>query len=144
MGIMEVQAQVCGVYKELAERSIERDCRLRAECCQFHLTGRTPMLTRGEAMVLAAAWRASGRKKPPEPDPAGACPLLDRMGRCLLYEARPFGCRTHFCRAAGGPYPRKDVLDLIRQLEDIDHKLGGDGPHAIGEALTSALAGWSG
>lgn len=26
-----------------------------------------------------------------------ACPYLDRMGVCTIYEHRPLGCRSHFC-----------------------------------------------
>jgi hypothetical protein len=31
------------------------------------------------------------------------------------------------------------VLDLIRRLEDLDHRLGGDGPHKIEDAINAAL-----
>src|SRR5438477_12752317 len=134
-------AAVRAVYADLASRPVERDCIRRTECCQFKLTGRTPMLTKGEALVAATALRAAGRTKLPEPIDAatGACPLLDKMGRCLIYEARPFGCRTHFCAAAGGPYTRREVLDLIRRLEAVDESLGGTGPLSLTTALTSAL-----
>ena len=119
------------IYRELAARPIERNCIARTECCQFRLTGRTPFLTKGEALVAAKALRVSGRKQLPE-SPDGACPLLNRTtGRCLIYEGRPFGCRTHFCAAAGGPYARQEVVDLIHRLEDIDRALGGDGAMAL-------------
>ena len=62
-------------------------------------------------------------------------------GNCMIYESRPFGCRTHFCAAAGGPYTRSEVLDLIRLLEDLDHRLGGDGVHRIEDAVGNALEG---
>lgn len=132
-------AKVRQVYAELAERPIERSCMRANECCQFRLTGLTPYLTRGEALVAAKGLRASGRK-----DLAaavdGACPLLDRVaGKCLIYADRPFGCRTHFCAAAGGPYARREVADLIQRLETIDAELGGTGastlPHAVAEAV---------
>ena len=131
-------AEVQAVYRELAARPIERNCTMLTECCQFHLTGRTPMLTKGEAAVAAAGVRASGRKKLPERTD-GACPLLGRRGRCMIYAHRPFGCRTHFCAAAGGPYPRKDVADLIRRLEVVDERLRGDGPRPIQGAVADAL-----
>jgi hypothetical protein len=60
-------------------------------------------------------------------------------GCCLIYADRPFGCRTHFCDAAGGPYPRKLVVDLIRRLEDVDRQLKGDGPRKIQAALADTL-----
>jgi hypothetical protein len=51
----EALAEVRAIYRELENRPIERACARRTECCQFKLTGRTPMLTRGEAMVAAGA-----------------------------------------------------------------------------------------
>lgn len=132
--------EVRAVYAELARRPVTRDCVARTECCQFRLTGLTPQLTKGEALVAAKGFRATGRKELPEADD-GACPLLKRAtGRCLIYAERPFGCRTHFCAAAGGPYARKEVLDLIRRLEAVDRKLGGDGPRKIQAAVAAALA----
>lgn len=130
---------VKAIYRELAERPIERNCIQRTECCRFRLTGRTPFLTKGEALVAAKAVRASGRKQMPEAID-GACPLLNpTTGKCLIYEGRPFGCRTHFCSAAGGPYARSEVVDLIRRLEDVDRELGGDGAMALPIAVERAL-----
>jgi Fe-S-cluster containining protein len=138
--IQNALAEVRAIYAELSRRPIERNCTARTECCQFQLKGRTPQLTKGEALLAAKAFRATGRKELPEPAD-GACPLLKvETGRCLIYADRPFGCRTHFCAAAGGPFARKDVLDLIRRLESVDRLLGGDGPHAIESAVENALA----
>ena len=132
-------ARVRQIYAELAERPVERNCMRANECCQFKLTGRTPYLTRGESLVAAKGLRASGRKElPPAAD--GACPLLDqRAGKCLIYADRPFGCRTHFCAAAGGPYARREVADLIQRLEMIDAELGGTGASALPHALAEAI-----
>lgn len=131
--------EVRAIYRNLAARPIERACELRTECCHFKLTGKTPYLTRGEALVAARAFKATGRKSLPSRDD-GACPLLDlESSRCMIYESRPFGCRTHFCAAAGGPYARRDVIDLIRRLEEIDHHLGGDGPRALPASIADAL-----
>ena len=131
-------ARVRQVYAELAKRPIERSCMRVNECCQFQLTGRTPYLTRGEALVAAKGLRASGRKELPVASD-GACPLLDqRVGKCLIYADRPFGCRTHFCAAAGGPYSRREVADLIQQLEAVDAELGGTGASALPFAVAEA------
>jgi len=131
--------EVRQVYAELAARPIDRNCVRLKECCHFKLTGRTPYLTRGEALVAAKALRATGRRELPK-DPSGACPLLDdRTGNCLIYEARPFGCRTHFCAAAGGPYARREVIDLIRRLEVVDVALDGSGPRLLENAIADAL-----
>ena len=132
-------AEVRAVYEELARRPVERACTLRTECCQFRLTGLTPYLTRGEALVAAKGVRAAGRKQLPERTD-GACPLLHpHTGKCMIYADRPFGCRTHFCPEAGGPYARAEVLDLIRRLEKVDAALGGDGPRKLPGAVADAL-----
>lgn len=132
-------AAVRAIYAELAARPIERGCIARTECCRFKLTGKTPYLTKGEALVAAKAWRATGRTRLPA-SADGACPLLERAtGRCLIYEGRPFGCRTHFCAAAGGPYARGAVVDLIHRLEDIDRGLGGEGALPLPAAVAQAL-----
>lgn len=132
-------AEVQAVYSELAARPIDRHCTLRTECCHFKLTGLTPFLTKGEAVLAAKALRASGRRNLPH-DSSGTCPLLNpKTLCCLIYDSRPFGCRTHFCEAAGGPYLRREVLDLIRRLERVDETLGGDGPRALPNAVAAAL-----
>jgi Fe-S-cluster containining protein len=133
-------SEVRQVYADLASRPIERNCVRIKECCHFKLTGRTPYLTKGEALLAAKALRATGRTELPV-NPMGACPLLDATtGNCLIYESRPFGCRTHFCVAAGGPYARREVIDLIRRLEAVDAQLGGEGPRLLQNAIVDALA----
>lgn len=135
----EILAEVRAVYADLAKRPVQRNCIARTECCQFNLTGLTPHLTKGEALLAAKAFRATGRRDFPWEDD-GICPMLNRKtGRCLIYADRPFGCRTHFCEAAGGPYSRKEVLDLIRRLEDLDVRLKGDGPRKLFPAVADAL-----
>jgi Fe-S-cluster containining protein len=131
--------EVRQVYADLATRAIDRNCVRSKECCHFKLTGRTPYLTVGEALLAAKALRATGRKALPT-NPTGACPLLDgQTGDCLIYDSRPFGCRTHFCATAGGPYSRREVLDLIRRLEAVDESLGGNGPRMLPVAVADAL-----
>jgi len=130
--------EVRAIYAELAERPIERGCTQLTECCRFRLTGRTPYLTRGEALVAAKAFRAAGRTRLSE-NADGSCPMLQE-GRCMIYAERPFGCRTHFCAAAGGPYARREVSDLIQRLESIDARLGGNGSTSIVHAITEALS----
>src|SRR5947209_19942602 len=132
-------AEVRQVYGDLAQKPIQRNCVRKTECCHFKLTGRTPYLTKGEAVVAAKALRATGRKSLPE-NADGSCPMLQQeTGNCLIYEDRPFGCRTHFCAAAGGPVARRDVLDLIRRLEDVDLALKRNGPRPLQSAVADAL-----
>jgi Fe-S-cluster containining protein len=136
--LREALEEVRAVYTEVENRPIERACIRRTECCHFKLTGRTPQLTKGEAILAAKAVRAAGRKVMPERED-GACPLLKENGACLIYQDRPFGCRTHFCAAAGGPYSRAEVLDLIRRLEAVDVRLSGSGPRALPGAVREEL-----
>ncbi len=131
------QRAVQEIYAQLAARPIARDCTSIGECCRFKLTGRTPFITRGEAAVAWQGIKASGRRQLPT-SVAGACPLQKADGRCMIYQHRPFGCRTHFCKAAGGPYAREEVRDLIQRLEAIDAQLGGTG----GVNLPAALAAY--
>lgn len=131
--------EVRNVYVDLGQRPIERNCLRQTECCHFKLTGRTPYLTKGEALLAAKAFRGTGRKSLPQ-KADGSCPMLDReTGNCLIYQARPFGCRTHFCPAAGGPIARRDVIDLIRRLEYVDLMLNGSGPRVFQKAIAEAL-----
>src|SRR5882724_11879992 len=75
-------AEVRAIYQELAKRPVQRNCIARTECCQFQLTGLTPHLTKGEALLAAKAFRAAGRKELPEADD-GICPMLKRgTGHC--------------------------------------------------------------
>ena len=133
-------ADVRKIYAELAARPLARGCTLRTECCQFLLTGKTPYLTTGEALVAAQALKATGRRSFPARED-GACPLLDpATARCLIYDSRPFGCRTHFCQPAGGPYPRRDVAGLIYELEEIARRLGGSEARPLAAAVREFLA----
>jgi uncharacterized protein len=135
----DLVAEVRAVYRDLDRQPVDRACQRRTGCCRFLLTGRTPFLTAGEALVAAQAVRATGRTRLPEPED-GACPLLHPdTGACLIYADRPFGCRTHFCDQAGGPYARRDVLHLIRRLEKVDAELGGDGSRPLPKAVAAAL-----
>jgi Fe-S-cluster containining protein len=131
--------EVRAVYEAWRQRPLERACTGIADCCRFRLVGHTPYLTRGEALVAAKAWRAAGRKDLEEPAD-GSCPFLDPgTARCRIYDGRPFGCRTHFCVAAGGPARRTEVRDLIQRLEEVDRRLGGDGPVRLPVAVSRAL-----
>lgn len=133
-----VRAEVNAIYEELARRPRATNCIGRADCCHFRVTGKTPYLTKGEAMVAAMGVRASGRTQL-KTHPDGACPLLDAAGKCTIYDHRPFGCRTHFCEAAGGVWPRREIQDLIHRLEELDERLGGGGSRPLAAAVGGAL-----
>src|ERR1039458_9444371 len=63
--ISSLLAEVRAVYQELAKRPVQRNCIARTECCQFQLTGLTPHLTKGEALLAAKAFRSTGRRELP-------------------------------------------------------------------------------
>ncbi len=42
---------------------------------------------------------------------------------------------SDFCSAAGGPWARREVRDLIHELEAVDHALGGQGGMGLPAAL---------
>ncbi len=132
----EVLLDVQRLLDEGASRAscAQRFCVGTANCCRFRLTGETPYVTLGEAWVAWKAWRASGRTRVDLPSD-GCCPFLSAEGRCLIYSGRPLACRTHFCVSAGGALPRRDVIDLIRALEDIDVALGGHGASRLPDAV---------
>ena len=46
MNTKDTTTAVQAIYRDLAERPIERACVQRTECCHFKLTGRTPFLTK--------------------------------------------------------------------------------------------------
>ncbi|MES2596105.1 MAG: YkgJ family cysteine cluster protein [Verrucomicrobiota bacterium] len=136
--VPDEREEILAIYADLEARPLPRDCQMRTRCCHFRLAGHTPMLTLGEALYAARGVRASGRKAL-KAHPDGACPLLGSDGRCTIYQHRPFGCRTHFCQAAGGMYPRKHVADLIHRLESLDEKLGGDGARPLAGIIDEVL-----
>lgn len=134
----ELLRQVRQVYTDTSARDFPNSCQSRAACCHFRNAGHVPFLTRGEALVAAKAVRARGLRKIAE-HPDGACPLINTEGRCTIYESRPFGCRTHFCKEAGGIVPRPLIRDLVQRLEAIDRELGGDGGRNFHSAINQAL-----
>lgn len=49
--------------------------------------------------------------------------MLSDEGKCIVYEARPLGCRTFFCNASlrkmGAKLPRAELARLAREVEDL-------------------------
>ncbi|MEW5848900.1 MAG: YkgJ family cysteine cluster protein [Myxococcota bacterium] len=136
-------SEILRIY-QLAEDALpQRDCIQRACCCQFAQTGREPFVTEAEMQALQEELRRQGRKIPPPRDD-GACPLLTDDGmRCSVYSARPLGCRTFFCREAGGPATAREMRDAIQALNALDekHRRGKAGSRTLTDALASARSG---
>ena len=75
-------AELRAVYADLEARPLARSCELRTGCCHFRQTGKTPLLTRIEALFAAQGVRASGKKKLlPHDQPADALLPSRRPGR---------------------------------------------------------------
>ena len=115
-------------------------CDASTKCCRFGVTGREPYPTAIERAELTRGIEAAGiggsigssaaarrRTSARLPVVAGErrCPLLGDAGRCRVYQARPFGCRTFFCErgrdASGDParLPRRELQELGRRIADL-------------------------
>lgn len=109
-------------------------CDSSTECCRFAVTGREPYLTEAEWQVVAGELARQGRRVPAPRDDR-VCAFLGEDGRCMIYPARPLGCRTFYCQRASGPrVPRRAFADLLRRLEVLSSD-----PDARGRSLTSWL-----
>lgn len=144
----ELLAELADLYDEASRLYGDHDCPRSTECCRFGLTGREPYVT---SIELCAIERALGRRggplprrlqaRPLVPQQAdeGICPLLDRRGCCAVYEQRPLGCRTHWCRRATsyGRVGHREIRRLVHRLQAIAarHVPGGD----VGRPLRKAL-----
>jgi len=125
-------------------------CPGATECCRFAVTGREPYVTSIELLAVARAVAARGgplrerRRAEPLPprrcrEDERTCPLLDQNGRCIVYAARPLGCRTFFCHRAerDRPIRQREVTLLVRQVQAIAARHQPDGDR--GRPLTRAL-----
>ena len=126
------------VVYEFAHQDLpERDCTQRACCCQFAVTDREPFVTHAEMANLLEYLGQQGRRVPPE-RVDGACPLLGADNRtCTVYPARPLGCRTHYCREAGGPATGRQMRHAVQALNALDEQRG---KKAGGREFLKALA----
>jgi len=147
----ELLQELEAVYRELDARLSNDTCPASTECCRFGITGREPYVTSIEvALVERAIARRGGARalgRAPAPLEARApegrkdkrrlpqvdeepCPLLDAKGRCSVYDARPFGCRTYYCERAtrSSDFGQRDINEFVRRIKDIAarHSAGGD------------------
>ena len=127
------------IYAEAEASLPARNCTRTTRCCRFLETGREPYVTRAETDYMFAVLRSTGRRLPP-PRSDGACPFLDRDEKtCSIYEGRPFGCRTHFCREAGGSVTAQELKPSLDKLAALDEKLAGEGPRPLTRVLDGIL-----
>ncbi len=121
----EQEALLPVVYEALGALFQDATCLRSTRCCRFRQTGRVPYVWPMEARrVLKGVGRRGGRL--PRQGGPGDCPLLLEDGACSVYEDRPFGCRTFFCRDATLPQgPRRREVDaLAMQLRGASEALG--------------------
>jgi Fe-S-cluster containining protein len=158
----ELLRELDAVYRDVNARLSNDTCPASTECCRFGITGREPYVTSIEvALVERAIARRGGARTlgrapaPLEPRaPADRkdkrrlammdeepCPLLDAKGRCSVYDARPFGCRTYYCERAtrSSDLGQRDINEFVRRIKDIAarHAALGDQGKPLRRALTS-------
>lgn len=88
------------------------------------------------------------------PGPVGQCALLDETGRCRIYPARPYVCRTQglplrwLVETDAGPREYRDICTLNEEGSDVTelperacYTLGA--PEEVLRTLQKALAGGS-
>lgn len=159
----QLERDLMALYEEVDHAFTLASCPASTECCRFGVTGREPYVTSIELAVLERAIGARGgarvlRRSPPpleqnndaKPAPKRlqlvderVCPMLDVAGRCVVYQARPFGCRTFFCERAtdADHVGQREINEFVRRIKVLAsaHAAGGD----VGRPLMRALEGGS-
>ncbi len=130
-----LRGELLAVYAEVDALLSPFSCEGSTDCCRFGITGREPYPTAIERAELEIAVRARGGLPRPRSLPVAGerrCPLLTDEGRCSIYEARPFGCRTFFCARASGPsrLPRAEIQRLGRRVLTLSERYAPADPHA--------------
>jgi uncharacterized protein len=157
-------AELALLYREIATSTALISCDDSADCCDFGETGREPYLTPLEWYLLMqdasfqrvavphrtreakASDRSRARKRLPMVVEKSArvtpCPLLSAEGRCQAYEARPYGCRTYYCRRASERIDRKALVQFTQKLAELNERAvkAGLANVAYGRPLRSLLA----
>ena len=124
-GLRDEAADLAEVLDGLASLFADASCLRSTRCCRFRETGRVPYVWPMEARRVLKGVARRGGKLPRQGGP-GDCPLLLTDGSCSVYEDRPFGCRTFFCRDATLPQGprRKEVDALAMKLRAASEALG--------------------
>lgn len=149
----DLEAALCALYAEVDAAHAGWSCDATTDCCHFARTGREPYVTSIEVRLVERAVRARGAKldarrslplagrSPPSQVDERRCPMLDDGGRCSVYEARPFGCRTFYCERAtsGERVSQRQINGWVARIRAI---AGAYTPGAdTGAPLTRALHG---
>lgn len=140
------------IYREVDQTLAGHSCESSADCCHFARTGREPYPTAVEVAEVEHAIRAAGGfgafqksnvrgGRLPVLGEERRCPLLSAEGRCRIYEARPFGCRTFFCEravsASGAKLPRATLQGLGQRVAELSQQTFArdPGPRTLESAL---------
>jgi len=119
----ELLAELRALYGEIDALEAHRSCPASTDCCRFGVTGREPYPTAIELHALERAVKARGGVPKRRTLPLASerrCSFLGDDGRCIVYAARPFGCRTFFCdRAEGEPVPRDEIARVSHAIQDL-------------------------
>jgi Fe-S-cluster containining protein len=112
-------------------------CDASTDCCRFGVTGREPYVTAAEVAEIQDALKAQGQKTSSgSPKKRLAmlplsgerrCPMLSEEGRCTVYDARPLGCRTFFCKPAlakndDAKLPHAELRKVARDIETVSRR----------------------
>jgi Fe-S-cluster containining protein len=140
--------ELAELYRETDRGNVGSSCPGSTECCRFGITGREPYVTSIEVLAIERAIARRGGPLSPrrralpmalDADRERICPLLDASGRCSVYESRPFGCRTFFCRRATISMLRRPSAEreLVNRLRGIAarHEPGGDAPRPLSKVF---------
>jgi Fe-S-cluster containining protein len=128
-----LEAELEELYRDTDALFAGWSCPASTDCCHFERTRREPYVTSIELLAMRRAVARGvaiqrGSKALPMAD--GRCRMLTRDGKCSIYAARPFGCRTFFCDRAdeGSRVKQNAINDLVRRLKGIAerHERGGD------------------
>jgi len=155
----EDHAALRAIYGEVDALLDGWTCDASTECCRFGVTGREPYPTAIEIAELEHAVRARGglpkRRVLPTVNERGEderrCALLSDEGKCLVYAARPFGCRTFFCERASGPVGeasrgarvmKGEIARLGRAVADLAERFNPADPGP--RPLSNVSAQWRG
>jgi Fe-S-cluster containining protein len=145
----EMLAQLVSIYREVDAKYACWTCPASTECCRFGLTGVEPYVTSIEYLAILKAIQKRGgplhdKRKALALEGSGVrdertCALLDRGGRCSVYEARPLGCRTFFCSRATEAMPVEHtfVIAMVRRVQELAarHTPGGELSHRLGKLM---------
>jgi uncharacterized protein len=138
-----------GLYRRIDTELDGFGCDASTDCCRFGVTGREPYPTAIELAELERAVRARGGLPKRRSLPVVTerrCTLLGDDGRCLVYAARPYGCRTFFCERARGPagepavMPRGAVREIATDIASLSARFAPADPGA--RPLSRAMRDW--